>query len=235
MKALSARELLELWEQGSRLYPLDQALLALRAALPEIPAEMIADWPLGRRNRALLELHAACLGHRLEAWAECAHCGEKLEIELDTRVLLEKYGEPARQGETVEGNGLVFRLPTSRDLAQAAREIDPAQGAVRLLQTCCRGQTPGAWTEEDLDSIGEKLAAADPLAEIRLSLACPLCAETHEETLDPAAFLWSELKTLAKRLLRDIHVLASAYGWSEHEILDLSEFRRSQYVEMVHA
>ena len=43
----------------------------------------------------------------------------------------------------------------------------------------------------------------------------------------------TELEAQAKRLLRSVHVLASAYGWSESEILALSEARRDAYVELV--
>ena len=39
----------------------------------------------------------------------------------------------------------------------------------------------------------------------------------------------------ARRLLLDVHQLASAYGWSEMEILSLSATRRNAYLEMVRA
>jgi hypothetical protein len=235
MRVLAANDLLELWELGFRLCPLDQGLLALCAALPEVRPDAIAEWSLGRRNRALLELHAACFGSRLQAWAECASCGERMEFEVDAHSLLSGFGAADEQKTTVEENGYTFRLPTSRDLAQGAQESDPVRGAMRVLQACCIGKVPDHWTEEETDAIGERLATADPLAELRLALPCPACGATQEETLDPVSFVWSELQALAKRLLRDIHALASAYGWSEPEILSLSDFRRSQYVQMVRA
>jgi hypothetical protein len=235
MKALSSQDLLELWERGARLYPLDQGLLALRVALPEVKSETLAGWPLGKRNRALLEWHSFCFSSRLQAWAECASCGEKMEFDMDARDLLITFGTPAREDETVEVNGRTFRLPSSRDLAEAMKEAGAVQGAIRLLQTCCIGQPPAGWTEEDIQIVGEKLASADPAAELLLSLVCPVCGETREEVLDPVTFVWAELGARAKRLLRDIHTLASAYGWTERDILSLSDFRRSQYVEMIHA
>jgi len=96
MKALSPHDLLELWECGSRLAPLDQGVLALRAVLPEGRPETIADWPLGRRNRALLELHSSRFSPRLQAWTECANCGQKMEFEVDTRALLDTHSEIGR-------------------------------------------------------------------------------------------------------------------------------------------
>jgi hypothetical protein len=33
--------------------------------------------------------------------------------------------------------------------------------------------------------------------------------------------------------MRDVHQLASAYGWSEHDILTMSAGRRQLYLELV--
>jgi len=40
---------------------------------------------------------------------------------------------------------------------------------------------------------------------------------------------------MVRRLLVEVHALASAYGWSEQEILSLSDARRRLYLEMVQA
>ena len=50
MKLPSPHELLELWERGSRLHPLDQGLLALRAGLPDGSPEIVADWRANVRS-----------------------------------------------------------------------------------------------------------------------------------------------------------------------------------------
>jgi hypothetical protein len=43
------------------------------------------------------------------------------------------------------------------------------------------------------------------------------------------------VEAAAKRLLGEIHNLASAYGWSEDAILSLSNSRRALYLQMVQA
>jgi hypothetical protein len=48
-----------------------------------------------------------------------------------------------------------------------------------------------------------------------------------------AAFLWAEIEARARRLLREVHILATAYGWTEAEVLSLGENRRARYVERV--
>ncbi len=233
MRTLTGTDFLSLWERGVRLHPLDQGLLALSAALPETPCDSLADWPLGRRNQALAELRCACFGPGLEGWVPCPQCGEKLEFQMDARALIEQ-GVSRAPGETIVVNGRSFRLPTSRDLARAARVADPELAAIRLLEICClERDSHSSWSQEEVEAVGDGLASADPLAETRLAVHCPKCGHDWDETLDLAAFLWSEIEARARRLLMEIHTLASAYGWTEGEILALSEARRALYLEMV--
>jgi hypothetical protein len=147
-----------------------------------------------------------------------------------------------------------YRLPTSRDLAALAAESSSESGsesvadlaARRLVQRCClatepeagqreASETEPALSETDIDAIGEQMAAADPLAEILLHFDCPACSASFEEGLDLGSFLWAEIERQALRLLRDVHTLAAAYGWSELEILALTPARRAAYIDMVKA
>ena len=232
MRTLSSADFLDLWERGFRLHPIDQGLLALSAALSGTPYDSLADWPLGRRNRALAELRCGCFGPQLQGWTSCPQCAEKLEFQMDTRAIIEQ--EPAST-ETVATGGHSFRLPTSRDLARSIREPDSREAAHRLLASCCLDEAPPRWTDDELEQIGESMAVADPLSETRLTLDCPNCGNRWDETLELAAFLWAEIEARARRLLLDIHTLASAYGWTETEILSFTDRRRAAYLEMVRA
>jgi hypothetical protein len=241
MRALSNADFLTLWESGHRMHPLDRGLLAIRASLPEgsagpVTDESIADWPLGCRNRALAELRTLYFGPRLEGWTSCTKCGEKMEFEVNCRTLTEAYSEASGQPLTIRG--YTFRLPTSRDLARIADETDPQHAELLLLQNCTIDRTtsePGSWSENEIEEIAERMALADPLAEIALRFECPACQHTSEEVLDLPRFLWAEIEARAKRLLLEIHALASAYGWAESAILAMSDVRRATYLQMVQA
>ena len=81
----------------------------------------------------------------------------------------------------------------------------------------------------------ERLGAADPGAETLLSLVCPPAPIRWQSVLDVATFFWDELATRARRLLREVHTLARAYGWREAEILALPGRRRQTYLDLVGA
>jgi len=238
-------DLLQLWEDGARRHPVDRALLLLGAAHPDAPYATLADWPLGSRNWAIGELRAACFGHGIHGWVSCPRCGDRLQFETDWRALAAAGGDGDRDRPIVVG-ARAFRLPTSRDLARIAKEADPHVAAIRLVEHCLlrsddlspndlSPHDPAAWSDRELEEIGDRMAQADPLAETRLTLACPSCGHGWEENLDIAAFLWEEIEARAKRILFEIHRLASAYGWAEAQILALSARRRALYLEMVHA
>ncbi len=241
MRALTHADFLALWEIGKTLHPLDWGLLAVNTMFPTTQPDNAADWPIGRRNRALVEMQLACFGPALRGWTSCRGCADKLEFTLDGRALAES--PLPEQGAPIVVNGRGFRLPTSRDLALIAAEADASTAAVALVEMCRINGDAGPveqsfstvidWTEEDLDAIGDKMARADPLGEIMLHFDCPECGELFDDSLELPTFLRAEIEGWARRLLREVHTLAAAYGWSEAEILSLSPARRQFYLEMV--
>lgn len=235
MRSFSPSDLLNLWESGRTLHPLDQGVLAIRVGLPEASGDSVADWPLGRRNRALAALRRACFGAELRGRTTCPHCAKPVEFALDGGKLAER---PETQTDAVRVAGATFLLPTSRILASVVDEPDPETAAARLCDRCRmeddgRKGDEAPLTPEDVDRIGEAMALADPMAEIAFDFECPACGAAFREGMDLAEFFFGEIEAEARRLLSEVHTLASAYGWHEHEVLALSPVRRAFYLERV--
>jgi hypothetical protein len=244
MRALTAAELLSVWENGSAFSAPRRALLLLGAACPETPAPELGRLSVGQRDDLLLQLRAAAFGSRIEATATCPHCSGKLEMVFDTENL-RAAPAPATAAPLaleVDDHALTFRLPDSFDLVEIAASPDPARAESALLQRCVlaaragpRVVSPEALPARVIDALAARLAEADPQADLRLALNCPDCDHRWEEPFDIVAFFWREIEAWAARLLGEIHALATAYGWSEAEIVALSPARRRLYLEMVHA
>lgn len=138
----------------------------------------------------------------------------------------------------LDGWRVGFRLPTPGDLA-AAEQAPAGRGRAVLLERCVltaeHGGEPVAarqLPEPVQRRMAEAAAAADPCADVRLNLGCPGCGRQALAELDIASYLWEELDDWARAALLDVHLLATAYGWSEAEILALSPLRRRYYLEL---
>ena len=55
------------------------------------------------------------------------------------------------------------------------------------------------------------------------------------ESFDIVSFFWSELTAWSIRILDHVHRLASAYGWSEADILTMTPSRREMYLARIGA
>lgn len=239
---LAAAELLDVWERGSALDATRRALLLLAAASGDAAYDEIAQLPIGARNARLLALRAQLLGETLVAVTNCPQCNERLEIELRTSDLGgEDLGLPAPLDVRVDGYSLRVRVPNSADLLAVEHETPLMVAREKLLERCLveihpahEARVPEPLPAFVMDAVAEKMAQADPQADLELALTCPHCGHAWQTPLDPAAFLWSEMDAWAQRILREVHTLASFYNWSESEILALSPLRRQRYLEMIY-
>jgi hypothetical protein len=122
--------------------------------------------------------------------------------------------------------------------------LDPAEDLEanrgQLLQRCVRAarraglEVPVAELPIAVGTaIAPRMAEADPPADVQLALACPQCAHAWEASFDIVSYFWAEIQAWAGRLVREVHSLASAYGWGETEILALSPWRRQAYLELI--
>jgi hypothetical protein len=231
---MDAETLLACWEQGRRRHPLDRGLLLHALAAPDDDPDTLADRPLGERNAALLRLRQRLFGDALRSCVDCPQCGERLEFTLSAADLLAPLS--ARKVPSVPEirvAGLVVRLPTTRDLASVVAEPDEGLAERRLLERVCAGNPDAADWPLRHDQIMQALDAADPCMDLAVDLNCPECSHQWSAAFDAPAFLWGEIEALARRLLDEVHTLACSYGWSEPEILGLSEVRRRAYLDRV--
>lgn len=247
MQSLDGQHLVWAWEVGRSQHPVERALTLLAAGLPDTDRASLADWPLGRRDAALLALREATVGPALDVHTHCPACRAELEFSLDSPSisgdLPDRLAEGRDPGASApmldidDGAGAPwrFRPPTSTDLLAAAR-ADSVEDAREVLTRRCLVSAPvpdGEPPEEVLAALPARLAEADPGAELVVDLICPDCGHGWRADLDVATFFWTEVDSEARRLLRDVHALARAYGWREADILAMSPARRQVYLEMV--
>jgi hypothetical protein len=140
----------------------------------------------------------------------------------------------------VDGYEVGFRLPNSRDLMIAGEGMDVETVRVALLQRCLlsarhQGEevTRDRLPETVVEAVEEEMLKLDAQANVQVELQCPSCRREWTSAFDVLAFFWSELDAWAQRVLVEVHQLASAYGWSERDILAMNPVRRNLYLDLV--
>jgi hypothetical protein len=243
MRVLSAVEVLDVWEDGSQKSLAERALMLLEVVCPETSQEGLGSLSIGQRDAMLLALREGLFGSHLEAIVVCPGCGERLDLTFDVGRIRSTSQEP--EGEVrldVDGYDMRFRLVSSADAIVAAGQSDMDGSRSVLLQRCLLSANHGGISIDSsqippavAERVVQRVAEADPMADIQLAIACPSCDQRWSAALDIVSFLWAEIEAWAWRTLSEVHTLASAYGWTEREILGLSPSRLQCYLQMVGA
>lgn len=238
--ALSAQSVLHTWEQAQALDPLRRSLALLRLAWPEAET---GDWgalPIGTLDARLFALFEALFGATLDTLVDCPACGEALELSLRTADLRPEPAIEPTPPLACDDYELTYRLPCSDDLAALHGAGDTEAAVQQLIERCVlrarhadrvvdAAELPPAVVER----LQQDMALRDPGADIRIALCCPACGHGFERRFDIGDYLWEELDDWAARTLAEVHTLASAYGWSESQVLSLSADRRRRYIALV--
>jgi len=244
MKVLKTHELLSAWEQGLNQPLLQRVLIILAAAYPDESPESLVALSIGQRDRRLLQLRAHLFGPDLLNTSDCPQCEQKIEWQNKVLDFLEPPQKEILQGGEyhfdTKGYSLRFRLPNSLDI-EATRDCESTDHAQKVLLSRCLLKVEYANEKCDLnrlpgsviDDLNAQMELLDPQADISLELSCPDCAHKWYSLFDISSFLCRELNDWAERTLYSVYRLASNYGWSEQEILQLSPVRRQLYLGML--
>lgn len=240
---------MRVWEGGRRQAAARRVLLLLAAASPGTPLAELAQVSIGQRDACLLTLREWMFGAKIEGVVACPKCREHLELMFDiAEIRASNESESAAVGAThllqIDGYEVCFRPPNSTDLEAIAACPNADAARDRLLARCALEIRHGKKKKtaeksanqlplKVINALVERMAQIDPQANVQLSLTCPACRHGWSAAFDIASFLWSEINDWAERVLREVHLIASAYSWREADILEMSAERRSCYLEMI--
>ncbi len=240
--APSTAKLLDIWDAGSTLDHTGRALLLLQLAHADHGKDRLMELTIGERDEMLLDVREHLFGSLIDAVDSCGACGAQVQVAFEIGRVREHSATTRSHSLTVleDDYEVEARLPTSADLLAIRRCETIEDGRALLLARCvsrARYQD-GDFDPRDLPEsvqreIARAMGEADPLANIELVLACAACCHEWRRQFDVVDYLWTEIERFGSKTLRDVHLLARHYGWSEETIVGLSPFRRRWYLEMV--
>lgn len=221
-------ELLDLWHRCAG----EPVVMRPAILLEELGAERdAARLPVGRRDRQLIDLRTRMFGAEIDCNCDCSACGTRIEIRFDLTALPRETEIPDRIVVTHQGAGYGFRPPGTSDVADVM-EISAATRAGALVQRCALDPLPEPLPANLITDVSGAFEAIDPDAEITLQATCPECGAESSALFDIGAHFWQDICRRVRRVLHEVHYFASAYGWTEAQILSVPHYRRQEYLRL---
>ena len=210
------------FEDGTDL--LSQAVAVLRARpekseLTFYEVDDPADLPIGAADRRLLAAYEAVTGGPLDVTARCGACGARTTLSLPVSSVGRHVWASVRTGP---GSGL--REPSYADLLACSGERAAILARCRLGTLAAPDQARGTWA--DLDRAEQSLAGP-------LRSTCAECREPVTVDADVVAMVLAGLAVLCAEFDREVHLLASTYGWDLPTIEALPDLRRQRLAALV--
>ena len=226
----SSKTMLHAWDHGRDALPAERALVLLSLA-----GHDALHWPLGERDATLLRVYGQTFGDRFEAHGPCSTCGEGIEMRLSASRYV-AAARSAEQGTLQQGAWSVRLRPvTTQDVLRAVDGQSLVRACIVDVRFEGEHADPDVLPTEVLQAGAEHLAVLDPFSEVTIQTRCASCGELASLTLDVSSFVWTEVGRRARALASDVVQLASRFGWSEAEILDMSAARRELYLSLLGA
>jgi len=187
------------------------------------------EQPVGARHRAMLALLQVSEAIDAVACTTCCPaCGERAELALPLGDLQALPSGGAAVEVVIGGRRLCLRRPTGDDL-RAWREAPPHNRGEVLQSLLQDGELqPG-----DEETVARALADADPLVAFSVQCACPACGEMADHEVDLEALVLQRLAQRQHAVLREVHRLASHYGWTEAQVFAVAPSRRARYLALI--
>jgi hypothetical protein len=210
--------------------PMAAALMVVNrlAAAADGTARNWAGLPVTDFEFLLLHLRKRLLGDFVAGHAVCPNCRERADISFRISDYLAAVRPQAADAADAAGwmrwRGAQFRLPTVGDVIAARGEQKPEAA----LAARCVEPGVAAPLRRRVERMMERLA---PPLSGPVGGACPSCGLVLTALFDVAGFVVRELRRLAAGVFAEVHLLASAYHWSEAAILALPGTRRRIYAD----
>jgi hypothetical protein len=127
---------------------------------------------------------------------------------------------------------LTMRRPTGDDLRRWRDRTPPSRtDALRVMLDSL--VLTGTVTTGDEAAISTSMSAMDPLVNCAVSCHCPACGAPNEVAVDLEGMALERLARRQAALLHEVHRFASAYGWTEPEVLEVPPSRRARYLRLI--
>ncbi len=200
-----------------------------------VDSDLVQRLLVGDRDFLMLRLRRLTLGDQFRAVLHCPACSAKMDVDFDANDVPVERRPQTSATYVIERRGrpIRFRLPVGGDQEAATKGLESIEATETLFKRCLLDEGGAALSKEDRAAVIEEMDRVAPQVELELSATCPECSHGFVVPFDTTAFFLQEMRISGKRLMREAHLLAFYYHWSEAEILGLRRDRRRAYLAIL--
>lgn len=243
LRALTGRE--EDWLAGhptapsavTTTYLLNACLVGLGDVIPNLA--LVRRMLVGDRDYLMLQLRRLTLGEQISAVMMCPACRARMDVDfliadvpVDCRPMSDSSYLVDRLGANQRERPVRFRLPNGAD-QEAVLGLELDRAADTILDRCLLDDGGTPLTADERTILADEMERLAPGITLELDLRCPECGHDFVAPFDTTAFFLEEMRIEARRLLKEVHLLAFSYHWSEADILSLPRGRRRAYLALL--
>ena len=192
--------------------------------------------PISQRDQIMLQLNVNLFGNRILSTIICKNCKEKIDIDFKLSEFANSIFKSRRYpGLKKENNsflslpnGLKIRLPNGDDELRANSVTDKSEF---LFKQCV--PNPEDYSSKNRVEVESILNQLAPLVKSDFPINCPECGSSQQIHFDIQSFFLQRMLNNKKRVLYEIHLLASHYNWTYSELVGLPKKEREQYVKYI--
>ncbi|SRR5579883_1589503 len=194
---------------------------------------------VGDRDYLMLQLRRLTLGERVSAALACPACSARMDVDFNAGDVPVEW-RPQQEAtytmtigrEATARRQVRYRLPTGAD-QEAVLRLNGPEAVDMLFSRCLLDDGGVALTPDERTTVIDVMEELAPRLDLELDVTCPECGHSFEVPFDTTAFFLAEIRGSRQQLLREVHILAFYYHWSEADILDLPRERRRSYLSLL--
>jgi hypothetical protein len=190
----------------------------------------VAAMPLGQVRYLMAKLAQHFEADERWITSSCSDCNKPFDFPISLAALpYVTKGEAVSTVETSLG-AIGIRQPCAGDhIAIAGLPQSERKTELLSLTTGQTAQTIAKFSVADLEAIDLALGDLSPQYTTAAAASCPACGQMNAVPISTSDWL----ADVGEGPFEDVHTIASAYGWSEDEILTLPRWKRANFVQRI--
>lgn len=232
---MQPKQILDIWDTCISKDQLFKGATLATLAFPQSEFSTIMEWSIDKRDTVLFHIRRALFGNQFTNIAHCPQCSQKLEWEFSYQQLqipsILDIKDNVEIPLNITGTKMLVRLPTSIDV-KLNNENEILNNCI-LNHSDLKDKINANKLPDFNTKINDAFAANCHASNISYQLQCVDCSHNWQGIFDILSYLWKEIDQWAKGFLQQISLLAKNYGWSELEIINMSQNRRNHYLQLI--